>query len=249
MGVFRQLDRRMDQSAFIKRGLISQWSSLGSVTIIKLNPVPPGIPSILKTLAWRSFALALAARVFLASADATSLNLQVSSETAPPGRWVQIKVFASAPASISSASISMDLDPAAFANITRVMAFSASGDAIGYAEVSALHVNVHVSSPSGSIGITPDVPILAIWADLFVGAEPGSVASLSLNPSSAILMDSMRNEYTNTITAGQLPVGRTTSIQNVVPCGGTVGPRTILRITGSGFSAPTTFPVDGHNLA
>jgi hypothetical protein len=151
--------------------------------IIRLNPVPPRIPSILKTLARRLFALALAARVFLAGADATSLNLQVSSETAPPGRWVQIKVFASAPASISSASISMDLDPAAFANITRVMSFSAAGDAVGYANVNALHVDAYVSSSSGSIGLTPGVPILAIWADVFVGAQPGSVAALTIDPS------------------------------------------------------------------
>jgi hypothetical protein len=201
-------------------------------------------------------ALVLAAPIFLAGADATSLNLQVSSETAPAGGWIQIKIFAPSPANIGSASFSMDLDPAAFASITRVAAFSAAGDAEGYASVSGLHIDAQIWStsglidllPSGSIGANPGVPVFAIWASVFVGAQPGSVTSLTLN-SGAAAWDAKGNPYAVTVTPGQLTVNNSISVQDVIPGGGTVGPGATVRITGSGFDATTAVTINGLKLA
>ena len=36
-----------------------------------------------------------------------------------------------------------------------------------------LHIDAQISSASGSIGVTPGVPVFAIWASVFVGAQPG----------------------------------------------------------------------------
>ena len=85
--------------------------------------------------------------------EATSdLDLIVSSETAPAGGWVQIKVFAFEPCQISSGALSMDFDPTIFGDIAEVAVFSATGDAGGYAHVSGQHVDAHFTSPSGGIG-------------------------------------------------------------------------------------------------
>lgn len=209
------------------------------------------IYSILRTLS-NSRALNLAAVVFaapiiLAGADATSLNLQVSSETAPAGGWIQIKIFASSPVNISSASFSVDLDPAAFASITRVVTFSAAGDAEGYANVYGLHIDAQISSASGSIGVTPGVPVFAIWASVFVGAQPGSTTSLTLDSGAAAYGKGVSCAVT--VTPGQLTVQNSMSVQDVIPGGGTVGPGATVRITGSGFDATTAVTIDGLKLA
>ncbi len=127
-------------------------------------------------------------------------------------------------------------------------AFSAAGDAAGYASVSGLHIGAQIWSASGSIGANPGVPVFAIWASVFVGAQPGSVTSLTLD-SGATATDAKGNPYAVTVTPGQLTVNNSMSIQDVVPGGGTVGPGAIVRITGSGFDATTAVTINGLKLA
>jgi hypothetical protein len=53
---------------------------------------------------------------------------------------------------IASGAVSMDFDPIIFGNISQVAVFSATGDAVGYANVSAERVDAHFSSASAGIG-------------------------------------------------------------------------------------------------
>jgi uncharacterized protein (TIGR03437 family) len=184
-----------------------------------------------------------------AAASPASLTLRVSSETAPPGGWTQIKVFASTPASVASASITMDLDPTVFSSITKVAAFSAAGDAMGYANVNGLHVDAHVSSASGTIGQTPELPVFAVWVPVFVGAQPGATIFVSLDPSGDIWKDAAGNPYSVMVIPGRFTASGAVSVRDVTPGGGLMTPGTILNITGSGFDAATTVTIEGLSLA
>ena len=65
----------------------------------------------------------------------------------------------------------MDLDPSFFGAISNVAAFSADGDAAGYAHVKQTHVDAHFSSGSGGISQLPGQPILTVSAAVLPGSR------------------------------------------------------------------------------
>jgi hypothetical protein len=107
---------------------------------------------------WSLFTLIACA----APVGAGGLALRVSTETAPPGWSVQIKVFLQQPVSVAGGGASIDFDPAFFDDIAGFTAFSATGDVLGYANISGRHLEAHFSSASGSIGQSPDLPVFVV---------------------------------------------------------------------------------------
>ena len=75
----------------------------------------------------------------------TPLTLRVLSESAPAGGWAQIKIVSDTPVRISRGVLQLDLDPTIFGPIAGVAAFSATGDAIGWAVVDSTHLSVSLS--------------------------------------------------------------------------------------------------------
>jgi len=173
------------------------------------------------------------------------LALRISTETAPAGGWVQLKVFAVAPALVASGSISMDLNATIFGAISQVAVFSATGDAIGYANVSAQHVDAHFSSSTGGIGQLPELPILAVTVPINATAAPGATVQVALDPTGSTWQDPMQNPYSVTASPAQFTVGGSLSIESVSPGAGLFPAGTILRIQGAGFDATTSVTADG----
>jgi Viral BACON domain len=190
----------------------------------------------------------------LASAQA-SLTLEVSSETAPAGGWAQIKVFASSPTLIASGALSVDLDPTVFGNIAGVAVFSATGDAIGFANVNGRHVDAQFSSNSASIGQLPGIPVFQISAPVLDGVAAGATVPVTLKPSAPsgpspyypapTWQDAKGNTYSVTVNPGQFTVGGTLSIESVSPGGGLLPAGTALQISCTGFDSGTTVSIDG----
>jgi uncharacterized protein (TIGR03437 family) len=177
------------------------------------------------------------------------LAILVSSETAPSGSWTQLKVFLSPPASVSSGSIAMDLDPAVFGDIASVAVFSPNGDAQGYANVSHQHVDAHFYSPSGWLGAMPDVPVFAVWVPVLASAVAGATTAVTIDPAGSTLFDPAGNEYSMTITPGTFTVGGSLAIESVTPGGGVVPAGTPIQIMGTGFDAATGVSIDGASVA
>lgn len=193
-----------------------------------------------------SIGLSFCFATLLAAAPANpELALGVSSETAPAGGWAQIKVFATAPHLVAGGSISMDFDPAVFGGIASVAVFSATGDALGYANVNGQHVDAHFSSPSAGIGQLPDLPLFAVWIPLLPGAKAGASVAVTPDPSGSPWTDAQGNSYTVTVNSGAVTVGGGLSVASVTPGGGMLPAGTVLEIAGTGFDATTTVAIDG----
>src|ERR1700724_2267642 len=79
---------------------------------------------------------------YLLGATTTPVSVVVSNETVPLGGTVQLKFSLSKPALIAHGGLSIDLDPTMFASVTTATAFSANGDAYGFAQITGLHVVV-----------------------------------------------------------------------------------------------------------
>jgi hypothetical protein len=81
-------------------------------------------------------ALLYAAAMVGSAASLPSLTVQISSEIAPVGGWVQIKVILPVPQLITKGELVVNLDPTIFGTTTAVATFSAAGDAWGSANIS-----------------------------------------------------------------------------------------------------------------
>jgi hypothetical protein len=141
------------------------------------------------------------------------LTLQVSNETAPPGALVQIKVFLTAAAPVSTGSIAIDLDPAVFGDIAGIAVFSANGDAMGYANVKGQHADAYFSSASNGIGLLPGLPVFTISVPVLGNATPGVTTSVTLDPGGSTWQDAQSNPYLVTVSrlnsrsVGRFPSG------------------------------------------
>jgi uncharacterized protein (TIGR03437 family) len=197
-----------------------------------------------------AFGLSFCFATQLAAAPANrELALRVSSETAPAGGWAQIRVFAAAPHLVAGGSISMDFDPAIFGSIASVAVFSATGDALGYANVNGQHVDAHFSSPSGGIGQLPNLPLFVVSIPVLAGAKAGAAAAVTLDASGSPWTDAQGNTYTVTVNSGAVTVGGGLAVASVTPGGGILPAGTVLQIAGTGFDSTTTVAIDGAAVA
>ena len=190
--------------------------------------------------------LGLALPIALAGAD---LTLQVSNETAPAGGWVQVKVSLAAPALVAKGRIAMDFDPSVFGDVGTVAVFSAAGDAYGFATATGQHLDVHFSSPSGSVGQLRNLPIVVATIPVLQSAKPGTVVTITTTPGFAEFYDPSGSAYTVTATPGALTVAGTLSVQSVAPGGGIVPAGGTLRIRGTGFTPQTRVTIDGVSIS
>lgn len=192
--------------------------------------------------------LALSCRLGAASATITA---QVSSETAPPGAYAQFKIFLTAPALVSQASISMKFDPTIFGPPTSVAAFSATGDQTGRGGASG----VALTSQSASFGQLPELPVFVVTVPVLATAKIGTTSSITFDPSPIDFQrinswgDPHGNPYTLTVNPGTFTVGGALSIQSVTPGGGLQPSGTVVQIDGTGFDATTIVSIDGVSIA
>jgi uncharacterized protein (TIGR03437 family) len=143
----------------------------------------------------------------------------------------------------------MDFDPAVFGSIASVAVFSATGDALGYANVNGQHVDAHFSSPSAGIGQLPNLPLFAVWIPLLAGAKSGASTAVTIDPSGSPWTDAQGNTYTVTVNAGAVTVGGGLSVASVTPGGGILPAGTVLQIAGTGFDSTTMVAIDGVAVA
>jgi uncharacterized protein (TIGR03437 family) len=190
---------------------------------------------------------------------ANNLTLQISSETAPPGGWAQIKIYSATPQMVAGGRLVMNFDSAVFGEIAGVAVFSAEGDAMGIASVSGRSLDVTISSAAGGIGQLPHLPILTVTVPVLDGVPPGTVSAITLDASPGAgnappgaqvpWTDPQKNAYSVTVVPGSVTVGGSLSVRNLVPGGGLLPAGTLVRVNGTGFSAATTANVDGVSVS
>jgi len=190
-----------------------------------------------------------AAAPLAAQTAGRSLTLVVSSETAPAAGWVQFKVFASVPCQIASGAITMSIDSRFFELVTNVTAFSAAGDAAGYVYFSGNQLTANFTSPSGSIGQLPGLPVLAVSMPVLPGLQPGASTAVTVDVSSSNLNGIDGKAYSLAVTPATFQVGGSLSVQSVTPAGGPLAAGASVQISGVGFDDSTVATWDGVVLA
>jgi uncharacterized protein (TIGR03437 family) len=177
--------------------------------------------------------------VLLASRlSAASVPLQISNETAPPGGWAQIKVYAAKPTPISSGHLVLNFDPTAFGNEATVGLFGANADAQGLATVTWPQVDVQFSSGSGGIGQIAGLPVMVISVPVLASAAGRTVMVSATSPDSSV-----------SVGGGSVKVQGTLSVQKIPAGMGVVSAGTVVPVYGTGFTPSTTVTIDGVEVS
>ena len=186
--------------------------------------------------------------VNVANADAP-VTVVVSNQTVPAGQPAQVQFTVAKPQAIASGELALEFDPSVFASIGNVTAWSASGDAYGFATVDGLHVDVHFWSGSGGLGRVAGNPIVAVNFVTLPGLSPGTAATVTADPSGSPWRDPSGNPYAVTVTGGTMTIGGTLAVRDVQPGSALLPAGTIMKIAGTGFAADTTVEIQAASLA
>ncbi len=180
----------------------------------------------------------LGATLTLPLTAATPVALQISNETAPPGGWAEIKIYAVKPMPISSGHLILTLDAAAFGPTPAVGLFGANADAGGFAKVSGAQVDIQFASPSGGIGQLAGLPVLVISVPVLAAASGRTVTLTATSPDSSVTI-----APGSLLVQGSLSVARINAGMGVVPSGA------VIPVLGSGFTPSTTVTMDAVSIA
>jgi uncharacterized protein (TIGR03437 family) len=182
------------------------------------------------------------------AATSSNLNVIVSSETAPPGATVQIKLSLAKPAAVSSGELALDLDPTVFGPVTAIATFSAAGDACGYAIISGSHVDIHFASPSATLGSAAGMPLVVITVPTLASANAGTQATVTADPTGSPWNGPDGTVYTVTVTPGSVTLGGSLSVSDVSPVSN-LAAGAVVHIRGGGFTSATTVDIAAVSAA
>lgn len=199
---------------------------------------------------WHSAWAILPLLMVLASAHAASnppLNVNISTEAAPPGATVQIKLSLDKPAAVASGELAIDLDPGVFGPVSAIATFSAAGDSCGFADISGSHVDVHFQSVSATLGSAAGTPLVVITVPTFATAKPGTQVPVNADPSGS-QWGSTGQPYEVTVTPGTVTVGGSLSVSDVSPVSN-LAAGAVVRIRGTGFTSATTVNIAAVSVA
>jgi len=186
------------------------------------------------------------------AAIAQNLNVVVSNEIAPPGATVQIKFTLAQPAAIASGELAVNLDSTLFGPVTAIAAFSAAGDAAGYASVNGNRVDIHFASGSGSLGSAAGMPLVVLTVPILATAQPGAQTAITADPAGSTWYSpeglSPAAPYTVSVSPGTVAVGGTLSVSGVTPVSN-LAAGAVVRIAGTGFGKGTAVSIPAASIA
>ena len=161
------------------------------------------------------------------------VELSVSNEKAPPGGMAQVKVFVTEPKPITSGGGSFTFD--AYESIEGIALMNELEDVTGAAVVNGSQLTIRLASPSGTFGMDPDYPVLAVTGRIPADAPIGLKYRLEFDQGSLQLFDPLGGLYTVLTKSGHLITQSGLSIDDINPGGAVVPAGGVVTITGNSF--------------
>jgi hypothetical protein len=182
----------------------------------------------------------------------TGVSIKVLNASSPPGGTLQFLVTLTEPKPIVMATAVISIDTGVVGPVMGVALYGPTGatsDAVGAAVPSATGLTVRTISPSGTFGTDAAVPILAVTLSVPPDAQPGTHASLLLDPLASVWIDPFGQPYAQQIKDGNFVVGGTVSINDVFPGMGLLPAGSSVVVSGLGFQPGAIIEIDGVSVA
>ncbi|HYV67619.1 MAG TPA: hypothetical protein VE964_15340 [Myxococcales bacterium] len=182
----------------------------------------------------------------------TGVSIKVLNSSSPPGGVIQFLVTLTEPKPIVMATAAITIDTGVVGPVMGVALYgptAATSDAIGAAVPSATGLTVRTISPSGTFGTDANLPILAVTLGVPPDAQPGTHASLLLDPAASVWIDPFGQPYAQQIKDGNFVVGGAVAITDVFPGMGLLPAGSSVVVRGLGFQPGAIVEIDGVSVA
>lgn len=172
------------------------------------------------------------------------LSLRLSSETAPAGGVVQVKLLLTEPSPIVTGKMNFDYDSSMFSDVLGINLIAPAGDVSGTAVVTNGKLSLNFTSPNGTYGTILGYPILTIAMKIRPNVFPGTQSFVTLNTNTSAFSGLLGVTLASAIKPGTITVGNNPAVYNVLPGGGTVKAGVPFTIVGSGFDKGSKITIE-----
>jgi hypothetical protein len=180
----------------------------------------------------------------------SNMEVSVGNAVVPAGGIYQYQVLLTEPKPIGNSSSRPTLPTTSTGTLRGVAVNDTSGQAAGVVVVDATGtVSVKLISPNGTLGTDNTYPLFTMTMPVNATAVAGQSFPATLDLAS--FQDGTGNTYTILAnTPGTLTIGDSTaqSVTDVIPGGGLLPDRSVIRVLGLGFTANTRIAIEGTTV-
>jgi hypothetical protein len=182
---------------------------------------------------------------------AGTIGLKVLSTNVPPGGIFQFQLSNTEPKPLGHGSTRPQVPTGP---VRGVAVNDPSGQAAGIAvidtSVSPTNIRIQLSSPDALLGTDITYPILTLSMPLSPSLTPGATFPLSIDTTSSSFFDATKAYTALEFAPGTLTIAPAGSpyVSDVLPAGGSLADRTLIKIFGAGFNANTKVSIEGTTI-
>ena len=174
-----------------------------------------------------------------------TIGMKVLDTSVPPGGIFQWQLSNTEPKPIGNGSTRPQVPSGP---VRGVAVNDPNGLAVGIAVVnpSPFNIAIKLSSPDALLGTTIAYPIVTMSMPLSASLTPGATFPISIDTASTLFADASTNYTTLEFAPGTLTIAPSNNpyVSDVIPGGGLLADRTLIRVLGSGFTPNTRVAIE-----
>jgi hypothetical protein len=184
-------------------------------------------------------------------APAGTIGMKVLDTSVPPGGIFQFQLSNTEPKPIGHGSTRPQVPTGP---VRGVAVNDPSGKAAGVAvidtSVNPSDIKIQLSSPDALLGTDITYPVVTLSMPLSNSLTPGQTFPLSIDTANTSFFDATTPYTTLEFAPGTLTIAPVGSpyVSDVVPAGGLLADRTLIKIFGAGFNANTKVSIEGTTI-
>ena|SRR5438270_97246 len=182
---------------------------------------------------------------------AGAIGMAVLKTSVPPGGIFQFQLSNTEPKPIGHGSTRPQVPTGP---VRGVAVNDPSGKAAGIAvidtSVNPSNIKIQLSSPDALLGTDITYPVITMSMPLSASLTPGATFPLSIDTANTSWFDSTKAYTTLEFAPGTLTIAPVGSpyISDVLPAGGLLPDRTLIKVFGAGFNANTRVSIEGTTI-
>ena len=178
------------------------------------------------------------------------VSLKVGDATVPRNGIFQYQLLLTEPKPIGNGSTRPSTPTGPVGPVRGVAINDVSGQAVGIAVINGSSISVSAKSPTGTFGTDISYPLFTLTMPVNATATPGATFPVDLDNASALFTDPTGVSYIKEIAGGTLTIAADgkQSITDVIPGGGLLPDRTMLRVLGLNFTNNTRISIEGTTV-
>lgn len=182
---------------------------------------------------------------------AGTIGMKVLNTSVPPGGIFQFQLSNTEPKPVGHGSTRPQVPTGP---VRGVAVNDPSGKAAGIAvidtSVSPSNIKLQLTSPDALLGTDITYPVVTLSMPLSNSLTPGTTFPLSIDTANTTFFDATKAYTTLEFAPGTLTIAPVGSpyVSDVLPAGGLLADRTLIKIFGAGFNANTRVSIEGTTI-